>query len=108
MHMTMLDAKFVENARKEPIEFEHGINVVWFRASDAIAGENGSDSIAVLEVTMDDDVVGYITKTGDDTYGSVPVGEFGGTQPITFRTLEGALEQMLPGVADGLSEKPEL
>jgi hypothetical protein len=106
--MTMLDEKFVQNARKEPIEFEHGINVVWFRASNAIAGEGESQATAELEVTLDDGVVGYITANADGTFASVPAAEFGTATPVTFRTLEGALEHMLPGVADGLSEKPEL
>jgi hypothetical protein len=106
--MTMLDAPFIENARKSPVEFEHGIHVVYFSKSDETAGEGMFASSAVLKVTMDEQVVGYITSNVNGANGAVSAAGFGTAAPVPFHTLEGALEQMLPGVADGLAEKPEL
>ena len=106
--MTMLDEKFVAGAREKPFEFEHGSNVVWFRATDAEAGEGDSKVVAELAVTLDDDVVGYITRYAGEEQGVVRVDDFGTATPETFRTLEGSLEYLLPGVADGLAEKPDI
>jgi hypothetical protein len=92
----------VSNARASRFEFEHGINVVWFSASDATAGKDSAKVTADLEVSMNDEVVGFITKHIDGSHGAVPAAQFGTTPPVSFRTLEGALEHLLPGAADGL------
>ena len=106
--MTMLDAKFVDTAREKPFEFEHGTNVVWFTATDAVAGDDISKVVAELAVTHEDELVGYITRYTGEEQGVVRAADFGMAVPQTFRTLEGALEYLLPGVADGLVEKPDL
>ena len=106
--MTKLDAKFVESARDKDFEFEHGINVVWFRKTDVVTGEDPSKVVGELEVTLDDQVVGYITKYTDEEQGVARPADFGSAPPETFHTLEGALEYLMPGAADGLAEKPQL
>jgi hypothetical protein len=106
--MTMLDAKFVAGAREKPFEFEHGTNILWFQNTEASAGEDPTKVVAELEVTLDDQVVGYITQHSDEEHGVIRAADFGTAVPERFRTLEGALEFLLPGVADGLAEKPAL
>jgi hypothetical protein len=48
-------------------------------------------------------VIGYITAYSDDEHGVISTEQLGEIAPPTFRTVEGALEQLLPGVADGLA-----
>ena len=105
--MTNLDDKFVEKARQAPTRLEHGTTVVLFRGSDVIALVGSAGVIAELEVILDGETAGYITKQLDGTHGSVRSGDFGITRAETYRTLEGALEFMLPGAADRVTEKPE-
>ena len=104
----MLDEKFVEGAREKPFEFEHGTNKVVFTASDETAGKDDDKVVALLAVTLEGDLVGYITRYTGEEQGVVRATDFGTATPETFRTLEGALEYLLPGVADGLAEKPDL
>jgi uncharacterized protein YgfB (UPF0149 family) len=99
--MTKLDRKFVDDAKKSPIEFQHGNHVVIFEASDA---GDGTD----LAVTMGGTVIGYVTGGSDDNHGVVAVNDLDNPAPARFHTLEGALEQLLPGVADGFAEPPVL
>ena len=101
--MTRLDSRFIEDARKRPIEFDHGSHVVRFEATTARdEAEPGAPS-AELVVVMGDAVIGYITPYTDDEHGVISADQLGEIVPPTFRTVEGALEQLLPGVADGLA-----
>jgi hypothetical protein len=101
--MTRLDNKFIEGARKRPIELDHGDHTVRFEAtSERDESEPGTPS-ADLVVLMGDNIIGYITPFKDDEHGAISAAQFGEIVPPTFRTVEGALEQLLPGVADGLA-----
>jgi hypothetical protein len=101
--MTRLDSRFIEDARKKPIDFDHGDHVVRFEATDARDASEPGDPTAELAVFMNDSVIGYITSFTDDEHGVISAEQLGEIVPPTFRTVEGALEQLLPGVADGLA-----
>jgi hypothetical protein len=105
--MTLLDKKFIDQAQKSAIEVEHGSHVVRFEAADTNTELTPLGPAAELSVAVDGNLVGFITSYSDDEHGVVPVGEADGAAPKTFRTVEGALEQLLPGAADGL-ETPAL
>lgn len=101
--MTRLDSRFIEDAQKKPQRFSHGNHEVRFAASKARdKAEPGSPRVELV-VTMHGRVIGYITPFSDDEHGVVSAEQFGEIVPPTFRTVEGALEQLLPGVADGLA-----
>jgi hypothetical protein len=97
--MTALNQAFVDQAQREPTEVDHGDHVVRFAASQMDG--------ALLDVTVADVLVGYITPFNDEEYGAAPLADFGVQKPRTFRTIEGALEQLIPGAADGF-ETPVL
>ncbi|HEY2645034.1 MAG TPA: hypothetical protein VGI56_14875 [Galbitalea sp.] len=101
--MTLLDKKFIDQAQKSAIEVDHGSHVVRFEAADPGAEVPPVGPAAELSVVVDGVLIGFITSYTDDEHGVVPVGEADGAAPKTFRTVEGALEQLLPGVADGLA-----
>src|ERR1700761_2616394 len=101
--MTRLDNRFIEDARKRPQKFDHGDHVVFFKATKARDTAEPGAPRAELAVVMDDTVIGYITPYTDDEHGVIAADELGKSGPPTFRTVEGALEQLLPGVADGLA-----
>ena len=101
--MTRLDNKFIEDARKKPIELEHGEHTVRFEATASRDEAEPNSPSADLVVMMGDNVVGYITPYKNDEHGAITAEQFGEIVPPTFRTVEGALEQLLPGVADGLA-----
>jgi len=106
--VSALDDDFVESARKKPFEYEHGTNVVVFTPVDLTAQFDKHPSHAELKVTMDDRVIGYITSFRSDEKGVVSAERWGTDDPEHFHTVEGALEFLLPGVADHLGDKPEL
>ena len=101
--MTRLDSRFVEDAQKKPIEFDHGDHVVRFEASKAHDDAEPGSPRVELAVVMGDTTIGYITPFTDEEHGVISADQLGEIVPPTFRTVEGALEQLLPGVADGLA-----
>jgi hypothetical protein len=101
--MTRLDSRFIEDAQKHPIDFDHGDHTVRFEASPARDDSEPNSPRLELAVLMHDHVIGYITAFTDDEHGVISVEQLGEVVPPTFRTIEGALEQLLPGVADGLA-----
>jgi hypothetical protein len=101
--MTRLDSKFVESAQKSPTDYDHGDHTVRFQATTARDDSEPGDPKADLEVTMGGRTIGYITPFKDDERGVISAEQLGEIVPPTFRTVEGALEQLLPGVADGLA-----
>ena len=101
--MTRLDNKFVAQAQKSPVDYEHGDHTVTFQATSARDDAEPGDPRADLEVTMAGHTIGYITHYRDDERGAISAEQLGEIVPPTFRTVEGALEQLLPGVADGLA-----
>jgi len=101
--MTRLDSKFVEDARKSPIEFDHGDHKVRFEATSATDESEPGAPRADLAITMGGQLIGYITPFTDDEHGVISADQLGEVVPPTFHTVEGALEQLLPGVADGLA-----
>jgi len=101
--MTRLDSKFVEDAKKKPIEVDHGDHTVRFEATTARDASEPNSPTTELVVMIGDRIVGYITPFKDDEHGAISAEQFGEIVPPTFRTVEGALEQLLPGVADGLA-----
>jgi hypothetical protein len=101
--MTRLDHKFIEDARKKPIEVIHGDRTVRFEATTARDESEPNAPKVELAVVMDDRVIGYITPFTEDEHGVVSSAQLGEAVPPTFHTVEGALEQLLPGVADGLA-----
>jgi hypothetical protein len=101
--MTRLDGKFVAGAQKSPIDYDHGDHKVRFQGTTARDDSEPGDPPAELEVTMDGRTIGYITRFTDEEHGAISVEQLGEIVPPTFRTVEGALEQLLPGVADGLA-----
>jgi hypothetical protein len=101
--VTLLDKKFIDQAQKSSIEVDHGSHVARFQAASAGDEVTPLGPPAELSVIVDGILVGFITSYTDDEHGVVAVGEPDGTAPRTFRTVEGALEQLLPGVADGLA-----
>jgi hypothetical protein len=101
--MTRLDNRFIEDARKHPIRFDHGDHVVLFKVTKARDDAEPNAPRAELAVVMGKTVIGYITPYTDDEHGVVSADQLGEIVPPTFRTVEGALEQLLPGVADGLA-----
>jgi hypothetical protein len=105
--VTLLDKKFIDQAQKSAIEIDHGSHVARFEAADPDTQTTTLGPAAELSVVVDGILVGFITSYTDDEHGVVAVGEPDGAVPRTFRTVEGALEQLLPGAADGL-ETPAL
>jgi hypothetical protein len=101
--MTRLDNRFVEDAQKRGFEFDHGDHIVRFEATSARDDAEPGAPRAELVVLIGDAVIGYITAFKDDEHGVISAEQFGEIVPPTFRTVEGALEQLLPGVADGLA-----
>jgi hypothetical protein len=101
--MTALDTKFVTQAATAPVEVEHGSRTARFAATTAATGEGAAQINAELEVFLDGELVGYITPFADNERGAVPVDQFGESLPTTFHTIEGALEHLAPGAADGLA-----
>src|ERR1700744_5382644 len=101
--MTRLDRRFIEDAQKRPPEFDHGSHVVRFEATGARDDAEPGSPRVELVVLMGEQVIGYITPFSDDEHGVVSADQLGEIVPPTFRTVEGALEQLLPGVADGLA-----
>jgi hypothetical protein len=101
--MTRLDSRFIEDAQKKPIEFDHGDHVVRFEASPARDDAEPGAPRVELAVRMGDATIGYITPYTEDEHGVIAAEQLGEIVPPTFRTVEGALEQLLPGVADGLA-----
>jgi hypothetical protein len=101
--MTRLDGKFVAGAQKAPVEYDHGDHKVRFQRTTARDESETGDPQAELEVTMGGHTIGYITHYTDEEHGAISAEQLGEIVPPTFRTVEGALEQLLPGVADGLA-----
>lgn len=101
--MTLLDKKFIDQAQKSAIEIDHGSHVARFEAVDPDSELTPLGPAPELSVVVDGILVGFITSYTDDEHGVVPAGEADGAAPKTFRTVEGALEQLLPGAADGLA-----
>lgn len=101
--MTRLDSRFIEDASKHPLTFEHGEHKVVFEATAARDESEPNAPTVELKVLMGDTVIGYITPFTDDEHGVVSADQLGEVVPPTFHTVEGALEQLLPGVADGLA-----
>lgn len=101
--MTRLDSRFIQDAQKRPLDFDHGEHTVRFEASPARDESEPNAPRVELAVSMGGTVIGYITPFTDDEHGVVSVEQLGEIVPPTFRTVEGALEQLLPGVADGLA-----
>lgn len=101
--MTRLNSKFVAKAQVSPVDYDHGDHTVRFQATEAKDDAEPGDPRADLEVTMDGHTIGYITPFTDDEHGAISAEQLGEIVPPTFRTVEGALEQLLPGVADGLA-----
>jgi hypothetical protein len=101
--MTRLDTKFIADAQKKPIELQHGDHTVRFEATTARDTAEPNAPRAELVVMMGDTVIGYITPFSDEEHGVITPDQLGEIPPPTFRTVEGALEQLLPGVADGLA-----
>lgn len=101
--MTRLDSKFVAGAQKSPVDYDHGDHKVRFQGTEARDAAEPGDPRAELEVTMGGRTIGYITHYTDEEHGAIAAEQLGEIVPPTFRTVEGALEQLLPGVADGLA-----
>jgi hypothetical protein len=101
--MTRLDSKFVAGAKKSPIDYDHGDHTVRFQRTTARDQSEPNAPRAELEVTMEGHTIGYITHYTDEEHGAISAEQLGEVVPPTFRTVEGALEQLLPGVADGLA-----
>jgi hypothetical protein len=102
--MTRLNSKFVKAAQDSPIEYDHGEHRVRFEATAAQDDSEPGAPRADLAVTMDGHTIGYITHFKDDEHGAISAEQIGEIVPPTFHTVEGALEQLLPGVADGLAK----
>jgi hypothetical protein len=104
--VTSLDAKFIDLARDTSTKLEHGDHVVRFEGLHATPEAHSAEIDAELAVFVDDILVGYITPFADDEHGALPLADVrddGFTTPKTFHTVEGALEQLIPGAADGLA-----
>jgi hypothetical protein len=101
--MTRLDTKFVQDAQNSPVDYDHGDHRVTFQATTARDDAEPGDPRADLEVILEGHTIGYITPYSDDERGVISAEQLGEIVPPTFRTVEGALEQLLPGVADGLA-----
>jgi hypothetical protein len=100
--MSHLDDAFVAAARKSPVKIDHGDHKAVFEQTDATAGHAESTITAELAVYIDGTLVGYVTPYSSDQRGVVPADQFGTAEPVSFHTVEGALEQLVPGAADGL------
>jgi hypothetical protein len=101
--VTLLDKKFIDQAQRSSIEIDHGSHVARFEAPEPGAEVTTLGPAAELSVSVDGILVGFITSYTDDEHGVVSINDTDGAVPRTFRTVEGALEQLLPGAADGLA-----
>jgi hypothetical protein len=104
--LTALTRKFVDQAIESGAEFDHGDHIARFQAANTALAD-GAPLDAELVVLVDGAIVGYVTSVDDEEWSILPVARTDTRESSNFRTIEGALEYLTPGVADGL-ETPAL
>ena len=91
---TNLTRQFIQNAQRDSFSVEfRGRTITLAATYERAPGPLGY--LAELQVMEGTSILGYITPYGDDEHGAVKVQLFGVGAPAVFRTLDGALAEIL-------------